>query len=159
MEIINLILIGVASAVVFAFFGILIKNVLIPWISSITYHGVDISGDWYTKATLPSGNLQDMIMKIEQRGKNIKGRICITKHIKKTGTIEIKNFLARGEIKDRFLYFNAKNIDKRTIGIHLELLEVIGDAKLMKGYGTWYSITNKHIQSKKYTWTQGNPKH
>ena len=156
MEITISILIGISSAAIFALLGVLIKNILIPWINTITYHGVNISGHWYTKTILPSGNVQDMTMILKQRGQNINGEIRITKHLQKTGNTEIKNFSVKGEIKDRFLIFNAKNVDKQAIGIHSELLEVIGDARTLKGCGIWYSITNKCIQSYNFEWTKGS---
>ena len=156
MDITMSILIGITSAAIFALLGIIIKKLFIPWINTITYQGVDISGVWHTKVELPSKNVQDMTMTLKQSGLNIVGKIRIVKHLIKTGTTEIKIFSVKAEMKDRFLILNAKNIDKHAIGLHTALFEVIGDARTLKGQGIWYSITNKCIQTNEFEWTKGS---
>jgi hypothetical protein len=149
------ILIGIISTAAFAFLAYLFKNVILPIVHSAYYKEANLSGQWYTNVTNPSGNTQDMTMKLRHRGQNIDGKMTVVKHLKKEGISEIKNFLVKGDIQNRFIIFNARNVDKQAIGAATFLLEVIGDARTMKGMGVWYSITNKTVNNAVYEWKKG----
>jgi hypothetical protein len=91
-------------------------------------------------------------MIIKQRADKITGTITIAKESLGSSHVETKTYEMSGTLRDRFLEITGRNSDPQSIGVHSELLEVVGDGKTMQGYNMWYSVTNKTIQSSEVIW-------
>ena len=131
-----------------------IDKVLLPWYRELIYRGIDISGEWHTRVTHPSGNTEDSIMHVSQRADKLSCIVTIAKKMSSSNDVQIKTYNFKGELSERFVALVGKNIDRRSLGINATLLEIVGDGKTMKGYGVWYSTTNKAIQSNEIIWTR-----
>lgn len=145
---------GILTSVVLELLTGFVRKVLIPWYRQLIYKGIDISGDWYSSKTNPSGNVQETVMSIKQRADKVTCSMTIAKKNQKTNQTEIKTFDFLGGIQDRFVSISGKNVDKQALGIHSELLEIVGDGKIMQGQSIWYSVTNKEIQAGEILWTR-----
>lgn len=148
------IFLGIVSGLLLDLLANYFRSVMLPTYRRLIYKGIDISGDWYSSKTNPSGNVQETVMSITQRADKITCTMTIAKKIQKTNQTEIKNYKFSGEIQDRFLTITGRNADKQALGTHSELLELVGDGKIMQGQAIWYSATNKTIQANEITWTR-----
>ena len=145
---------GVLASALILFISAFARKVMIPWYRQIIYRGVDISGEWASKNQYHSGNVEDVLMTIKQKADLVEGIMNIAKAKKGEKDLEMKTYEFQGKIRDRFLQIQGHNSDKKAIGFHSELLEIVGGGNLMRGCATWYSVTNEAVQSIDVSWTR-----
>lgn len=155
MNITETILVGIATAAIVAFCVLVYKKILLPFVRDVI-SGFIIRNTWVTSITTPSGNRQEMTLKLKQRHNVLTGKLEVIKHIKKTGLTETKSFDITGSIENRFVILNGRNLDKHSVGVATWLLEIIGDGSTITGLGIWYSVTDKKITTSEYIWTATN---
>lgn len=129
-----------------------IRKIAIPWYQQMIYSGITISGDWKAEVVNPSGNTQTMTMDLKQKANKLTGTITVSKQIQSSKAAEIKNYSLEGTIRDRFVSLVGKNASQRNLGVHVELLEVVGDGETMQGKRTWYSATEKLVNAEDIIW-------
>ena len=56
-------------------------------------------------------------------------------------------------ISDRFIQMHGKNVNPKTLGINITLLQVI-NGECLKGQEVFYSQTNSRIESYQIEWTR-----
>jgi len=78
--------------------------------------------------------------------------MSIAKKIHCDETVELKTYSINGTIRDRFVNITRGNTNKRNLGMHVELLEVIGDGEPMQGKRIWYSATDTAINAEDVEW-------
>src|SRR6266540_3214674 len=122
---------GILTSFVLLLVSVFFRNVAIPWYRQMVYNGIDINGEWYSKRTNPSGNTEEIAMNIKQHADKVS---CIANIAKKrlgSEQTEMKTIEFSGVLRDRFLSISGRNVDKQTLGVHAELLEIVGDGKTM----------------------------
>ena len=143
------------GALIYAVTFHFVRRVMIPYYQSLTMKELELTDTWHAEIKNPSGNEQEMTMQLSQRGRRLIGSFRVVKKIATSGQSEIKDFSVDGSIRHRFVVLTARNSDKRSVGVAVFLLEVIGDGREMCGLGVWYSITQKKIQHTKYADSNG----
>lgn len=147
-------LVSLAAGALWALLGIVTKRRLIPAIRAYLGDELDLAGKWYCRFVTPAGNVHEVTLDLNQRWRTLEGRMTVVKHIRTTGTTEIKTFVVRGDVRDRFVLLHGRNIEKQAVGVDTELLEV-GDERVMRGITSWYSVTNNITQSCECEWVRG----
>ncbi|MEL6562329.1 MAG: hypothetical protein AAFQ94_29420 [Bacteroidota bacterium] len=149
------IIIGVASGVLASLMLIACSQffykIFLPWYESITYKGIDISGEWSYDVDYVSGNKSNFFAKINQKAENISCTISETKTLKNNKT-EARIFEYKGKIVDRFLTLTGRNSSKKNLGVYVFLLEVKGDGGRLEGYCSRYCLTDCIIKSDPVNW-------
>jgi hypothetical protein len=152
------IILGVVSGLLASFLiylgARLFDKVLLPWYRELIYRGIDISGQWQTKTMHPSGNIEDSVMHVTQKAEKLSCVVTIAKKLASSDDVQIKTYQFTGELRERFVALVGRNIDRRSLGTNVTLLEIVGDGKTMKGCDVWYSTTNKTIQSNEIVWVR-----
>lgn len=149
MSIHETILLGVISGIITSMVLFLLARFfhdsIVPWIRSVRYKGIDISGTWHC---LPKEMNQEFQLEITQKAQKLSGvATFITKQSEsslnpkyKTGYQfeNIRSFSISGEISDRFILLNLKNVDRKRLGITAFVLEVCGDGRKLQGAFSYY---------------------
>lgn len=144
---------GILASSVLLICSSILKKIVLPWFRDQVYDDQYVDGVWICDTLHQSGNSMEAILDISQKAHLIKGHMTLNK---KNGNseIEIKKYILKGEIRDRFLIVHGRNQDRNSLGVHSELLEVIGDGKKMKGTKTWYSVSEQKIESMEVEWVK-----
>ena len=137
-----------------ALIGVITKRNLIPAIRAYMSDELDLGGKWYCQMVTPAGNPHEITLDLNQRWRTLEGRMTVVKHLGVSGATEIKTFAMRGDVRDRFVLLHGRNIAKQAVGVDTELLEVVGDARIMRGVSAWYSVTSNTIQSRECQWVR-----
>lgn len=145
---------GILTSVILFLLTALLRNFAIPWYRQVIYNGIDINGEWYSKRTTPSGNIEESVMGVKQHADRVSCTVNIAKKQPHSEQMEMKTYALTGILRDRFLEISGRNMDKQALGVHSELLEIVGDGKTMHGCCIWYSVTSKTIQSSEIVWTR-----
>jgi hypothetical protein len=132
----------------------LVQYRLLPWVKAHFGGEIDISGIWCAHHVTPKGSIQDLTLELKQRFRDLDGRIIVKKFIRETGATEIKVYAARGYVQHRFVTLSARNTDPHAIGVHVVLLEIVSDARTMRGKGIWYSIRGAVIETSDFEWNR-----
>lgn len=148
---------SLVAAFLFSIFGYCPKTLIIPFSRSLINQTLTLSGTWYSHFTTPSENRHDMVMTLRQRWRLLHGEISVTKHPPRNNVVETKVYSFTGEVRERMVILSAWNSDTQAFGAHTELLEVVGDARAMRGLGLWYSVTREQLQSSEFHWTKTRP--
>jgi hypothetical protein len=150
------VLASIVGGIILCLITFVLTRTFIPYLLFTLSHETDLSGNWYSHMVTPAGNPHDLTLELRQRFRRLKGTISVTKHISSTGQTEFKLFAVRGHVRDRFVTLAARNTDKRAIGVYVVLVEVLGDARLMKGRCLWYSVTNKTVEQSDCEWNRSD---
>jgi len=146
---------SLVAGALWALLGVVTKRRLIPKIRAYLSDELDLAGKWHCRFVTPAGNVHEVTLDLNQRWRTLEGRMTVVKHIRTAGTTEIKTFVVRGDVRDRFVLLHGRNIEKQAVGVDTELLEVVGDGRAMRGITSWYSVTNNMIQSCECEWVRG----
>jgi hypothetical protein len=114
-----------------------IYKIFVPWYQEITYQGVDISGTWTMITTPP--HRRHITWELKQHAARISG---ISTHIAKEPTSaadRVRTYRLEGKIVNRFLTITGYPTDPRRMGCICYVVEILGDATKMAGYGAAYS--------------------
>lgn len=151
------IILGMVSGILLTGLGLFSKNVLVPRIRAWISGELNISGIWVCQFTTPAGNAHNISLELQQRGRQLTGTMTVIKQLPGGKESQRKIFTASGEVKQRIVWLNGYNSDKKAFGAYASLFEVIGDAGTMKGATAWYSVTDTVIQSLQLNWTRESP--
>src|SRR5687767_13636000 len=96
MSISDSIIFGVVSGILTSFVLLLIsaffRSVAVPWYRQIIYNGIDINGEWYSKRTNPSGNIEEIAMSIKQHADKVSCIANIAKKQSGSEEMDMKTF-------------------------------------------------------------------
>jgi|GEM_PF-1572382 len=147
------ILASLAGAALFAFLAYILKQEIIPWIRSAG-DNLDLRGEWHCYYVSQAGNKHNLTLKINQHWRDLSGDIEVIKTHKGSGWTETKKYKMTGELRDRIVTWHARNSDPKSIGAFCVLLEVMVDARTMRGLGLWYSMTERRIRWREFEWNR-----
>lgn len=145
---------SLAAGAIWAILYALVTRHVIPMIRGAIGDELNLEGQWNSQLVTPAGNPHDLTLELKQRWRRLEGRMTVVKHIPTTGATEIKTYGMHGDLRDRFVLLQGRNMDKRAVGVDTELLEVISDGRMMRGVTAWYSISGKTITSCELEWTR-----
>ncbi len=143
---------GVLTSAAIIVFGQFFYRIFLPWYESITYKGVDISGEWTYKMEFPSGNKSNFFARFVQNGFVIKSTISESKTIVGLDKDEMRIFEYSGKLVDRFLTLTGRNTNKQSLGVYTFLLEIKGDGDYMEGSVSRYCMSDHIIKSDLIVW-------
>lgn len=143
---------GILSALLIIVIGAMIQRVVLPWYRSVTYSGVDISGEWHC---IDPSMAQEITFNLTQKANIVSGFATFTWDHDDTDLQHrefevVRNFNVSGFIKDRFVQLTLRHIDSKRIGIHSYLLEVCGDGRKMEGIFSFYSVRTNLMESSQH---------
>lgn len=134
--------------------SVFFRDSVLPWYRQISYKGIDISGEWVSTKENPSGNIQESSMVLNQKANKLKCVMTIFQQSKDSEERIIKTFRLSGRIEDRIVVLSGKNTNPKELGFHSELLELTGGGNVLEGYASWFSTSQKVIQSVQINWTR-----
>ncbi len=139
---------GVLTTMLIFFIGFVFKKFLIPWYQSITYRGLDISGQWEYEMKHSNGS-DAVTMNLRQKGHNITGKdkaIVIDNKGKHTKGMAFK---IRGLFFDGYLIAYLISENRKERGCGSLTLQVIKAGLKMEGYISYYDVEFNCVTSKK----------
>lgn len=156
MTIMETVILGVVSGSITLFLLFLaakvFNNSFIPWLQSIRYKGIDVSGSWHS---IPEGLNQIIEIELKQQASKLSGVATFVtkmedspynpKYRSNHHYEKIRTFSAAGNIHDRFVTLNLKNVDPKRLGVTTLVLEVCGDGRKTQGAISFYSPPNDRI--------------
>jgi hypothetical protein len=137
-------IIGITASLIAGFLFYFIENIIVPFITGIIEHTVNLSGRYLSETKNPSGYKQSYELTIRQIGNRVNA-------ILEVETTDIKASSARfrlsGNIKDRLVLLQGRVINSRYIAANSYLLEVKKGGTSLTGKKLWFSKTHDIIES------------
>lgn len=156
MDILQSIFVGVLSGV---FTSILLflaasytNKVIVPWYRSISYRGLDISGQWKEQYE-EAGSVVDVSIFIKQKAHDISGQIIFSRRSDDGEGTKSMSFNLIGTFFEGYLAATARNINNKRVGIASYLLRVESEGTKMAGKSSWFDPLNDEIRSASTIWS------
>ena len=144
------ILYGVVAGISTSFIIFLIiqvfNKIVVPWYRTIIYNGLSIDGVWEEKYDYEF-NSDISKLAISQNAQNIKGLMTTVKTDKKSGDVEVKNFMLKGSFHDGHIILSGNNANSKFRGHVTYLLKVSNGGKALVGIMSWVDAGNDRIAS------------
>lgn len=142
------VLTGVASSVLMSAAIVFFRKVMMPWYEGVIYKGIEIAGEWSTTET--PFEKQVVRLSLRQHANQLTGIVTYTNLDTENGAKEkLRVFTATGDVSERFVCLRLRQRDRRRIGVVHYLLEVAGDGRTMRGWSTYYHLTEEVVAGAK----------
>lgn len=142
---------GLLTSIIIYFLTRILNDIISPWFQVIFYNAIDLSGQWEADINYQSGRKEKLKYTITQKANKVEIILQIVSESSVTNSQKLITYTMRGVIRDRFIQIYGENINKKSLGVNIALLQVVnGDT--LEGKEVYYSRDTSTIVSYDITW-------
>jgi hypothetical protein len=150
---------GVITSALVSFSIKLFKDLVVPWIQSLTYQGVKISGTWigfYSSSSTSKQSQDDpsYTIYIKQKGHSVEGEMIRNKD--GMGRRDVKAFLFSGLFKDKNLVLHYRAKDETRLGSGSYVMKLVGDGRKFEGKSLYITSGEGNVAEFSVYWERKN---